>query len=255
MRKLVFAAGVACGLIFSMTAVAQEAQPKTAQSKAAQPKAAQPKVKAAPNPAYATVEEVPGLPRVLIIGDSISIGYMLAVREELKGKANVHRPATNCGPTIRGVQSIDQWLATGKPGAKWDVIHFNFGLHDLKYIDDAGKNATADKGHAQVSEADYEKNLTAIVAKMKATGAKLIFATTTPVPAGSAARIKGDEEKYNAIARRVMEKHGVAIDDLYAFALPKLAEIQLPANVHFKPEGSKVLAKQVAASITQALGK
>jgi acyl-CoA thioesterase-1 len=73
------------------------------------------------------------------------------------------------------------------------------------------------------------------------------------VPAGSAGRIQGDEVKYNEIALRIMQKHGVAIDDLYAFALPRLAEIQLPANVHFKPEGSKLLADRVAASISKAL--
>jgi lysophospholipase L1-like esterase len=186
---------------------------------------------------------------VLIIGDSISIGYTVPVREALQGKANVHRPAANCGPTTRGVQSIDQWLGDDK----WDVIHFNFGLHDLKYVDDAGKNAPPDKGHPQVSEGDYEKNLEAIVAKMKRTGAKLIFATTTPVPSGSDARIKDDEQKYNAIALRVMQRNGVAIDDLYGFAQPRLAEIQLPANVHFKPDGYKQLADQVAASVLKAL--
>jgi acyl-CoA thioesterase-1 len=205
--------------------------------------------KKAPNPAYAQVDDVPGLPRVLLIGDSISIGYTLAVRDELKGKANVHRPATNCGPTTRGVAEIDKWIGDGK----WDVIHFNFGLHDLKFVDDQGKNAPPDKGHPQVSAEDYQKNLEGLVARMKKTGAKLIFATTTPVPDGSQARIKGDERKYNEIAVAVMKKHGVAVNDLYAFALPKLAEIQLPANVHFKPEGSKVLAKQVAAEITKAL--
>src|SRR5689334_4412744 len=99
------------------------------------------------NPAYQKITDVPGLPRVLLIGDSISIGYTVAVRDELKGKANVHRPATNCGPTTRGVQMIDQWLEDGK----WDVIHFNFGLHDLKFVDDQGKNAPPDKGHPQVS--------------------------------------------------------------------------------------------------------
>jgi acyl-CoA thioesterase-1 len=208
------------------------------------------KKKAAQNPAFAPVTDVAGLPRVLLIGDSISIGYMVPVREALQGKANVHRPATNCGPTTRGVQSIDQWLGDGK----WDVIHFNFGLHDLKFVDDAGKNAPPDKGHPQVSESDYEKNLETIVAKMKKTGAKLIFATTTPVPSGSDARIKGDEQKYNAIARRVMQRNGVAIDDLYSFAQPRLAEIQLPANVHFKPEGSKQLAEQVAKSVLMTLG-
>ena len=205
--------------------------------------------KAAANPAYAPVQDVAGLPRVLIIGDSISIGYQEPLREALKGKANVHRPMTNCGPTTRGVEQIEQWIGDGK----WDVIHFNFGLHDVRHFDDQAKATDADKGHRQVSDADYEKNLEQLVARMKKTGAKLIFCTTTPVPADSAGRVPGDEVKYNEIALRVMKKHGVAIDDLYNFALPRLAEIQLPANVHFKPEGSKQLASHVAANILKNL--
>jgi acyl-CoA thioesterase-1 len=212
---------------------------------------AQPKKKAA-NPAFAKVEDVPGLPRVLLIGDSISIGYTLAVREELKGKANVHRPATNCGPTTRGIEQIDAWLGNSGSG-KWDVIHFNFGLHDLKYVDEQGQNAEPGRGKPQVSLADYEKNLETLVTKMKATGAKVIFATTTPVPDGSPARKLDDQKQYNDVALAVMKQHGVAIDVLHAFALPKLSEIQLPANVHFKPEGSKQLGRQVAAEIAKAL--
>ena len=223
--------GSICAVLAAAPAAAQEKAPA--------------KKKPAENPAYAQVQDVPGLPRVLVIGDSISIGYTLPLREALKGKANVHRPATNCGPTTRGVQSIDQWLGEGK----WDVIHFNFGLHDVRYFDDQAKPAEPDKGHRQVSDSDYEKNLELLVGKMKKTGAKLIFATTTPVPLGSPGRIKGEETKYNEIALRVMQKHGVAIDDLYSFCQPRLAEIQLPANVHFKPEGYKQLADQVAASI------
>ena len=191
----------------------------------------------------------PKLPRVLLIGDSISIGYTVPTRKLLAGKANVHRIPENGGPTRNGVQKIDRWLGDGK----WDVIHFNFGLHDVRHFDDAGKATDADNGHRQVSNADYEKNLELLVARMKKTGAKLIFATTTPVPDGSPGRIRGDERAYNEIALRVMQKQGVMIDDLYAFALPRLAEIQLPANVHFKPEGSKQLAEQVAASIRKAL--
>jgi lysophospholipase L1-like esterase len=211
------------------------------------------KKKAEPNPAFAPVQDVAGLPRVLIIGDSISIGYQVPLREALKGKANIHRPAANCGPTTGGVEQIEQWLATDNSGGKWDLIHFNFGLHDVRHFDDQGKGTDADKGHRQVSEADYEKNLELLVVRMKMTGAKLIFALTTPVPANSAGRVPGDEVRYNEIARRVMQKHGVAIDDLYAFALPRLAEMQLPANVHFKPEGSKQLADQVASSILKSL--
>jgi hypothetical protein len=208
------------------------------------------KKKKAENPALAQVQDAPGLPRVLVIGDSISIGYTLPLREALQGKANVHRPAANCGPSSRGVESIDQWLGDGK----WDVIHFNFGLHDVRYFDDQAKATDAGKGHRQVSDSDYEKNLELLVARMKKTGAKLIFATTTPVPPGSAGRIQGEEKKYNEIALRVMQKNGVTLDDLYSFCQPRLAEIQLPNNnVHFKPEGYKQLADQVAASILKSL--
>jgi acyl-CoA thioesterase-1 len=203
-----------------------------------------------PNPALAKIEDVPGLPRVLLIGDSISIGYTLDVRAALAGKANVHRIPTNGGPTTRGVESIDEWLGD----SKWDVIHFNWGLHDLKYIDGEGALAKDIAGaKQQVSLADYEQNLEKLVARMQKTGAKLIFATTTPVPEGSGGRLPADAAKYNEAALRVMHKHGVAVDDLYAFAQPQLAEIQLPANVHFSPAGSKQLAEAVVQSITAAL--
>ena len=90
-----------------------------------------------PHPSLVKVEDVPGLPRVLLIGDSISMGYTLDVREMLKGKANVHRIPTNGGPTTNGIENIKDWLGD----SKWDVIHFNWGLHDLKYI--AGRSFQA----------------------------------------------------------------------------------------------------------------
>jgi hypothetical protein len=205
-----------------------------------------------PNPVLAPIEDVAGLPRVLLIGDSISMGYTLPVREALQGKANVHRIPMNGGPTSRGVESIDAWVGTGK----WDVIHFNFGLHDLKYMDDQGKLIdVVTEGHPQVALPDYEQNLEKIVTRLQKTGAKLIYATTTPVPEGSAGRIPADAGKYNEAALRVMHKHGVAIDDLYTFAQPQLEKIQLPKNVHFSPEGSKVLATEVVKSIEAALAK
>ena len=178
------------------------------------------------NPAMAPVEDVAGLPRVLLIGDSISIGYTVAVRDQLKGIANVHRPLTNCGPTTRGLEAIDSWLETGGADKKWDVIHFNWGLHDLKYQNENGKGladpAAADSVQ-QVSPADYEKNLTTLVERLKKTGATLIWCSTTPVPEGSNGRKVGDSVAYNAIATRVMNSQGVATDDLYTFAKARLA--------------------------------
>jgi acyl-CoA thioesterase-1 len=192
--------------------------------------------------ALAPIEDQQGLPRVLLIGDSISIGYTLPVRELLKGKANVHRIPTNGGPTKNGITNIEKWLGTGK----WDVIHFNWGIHDLKFMPD---------GKRQVEPEDYEKNLRSLVAKMKATGAKLIWATTTPIPEGelNPPRKFGKVPEYNAIAKKVMTENGVAIDDLNAAITPHLAKLQNPKDVHYKPEGSALLAKHVAASIETAL--
>ena len=75
------------------------------------------------NPAMAKVEDVAGLPRVLLIGDSISIGYTPGVRKLLEGKANLHRPLTNCGPTTRGITDLEKWLATGGADKKWLRLH------------------------------------------------------------------------------------------------------------------------------------
>ncbi|WP_395716782.1 SGNH/GDSL hydrolase family protein [Prosthecobacter sp.] len=205
-----------------------------------------------PHPSLAKVEDVAGLPRVLLIGDSISMGYTVDVREMLKGKANVHRIPTNGGPTTNGLKNIQAWLG----GSKWDVIHFNWGLHDLKYIqDDPSKRADpkAPGSHPQVALADYEKNLAELVKIMQATGAKLIWCNTTPVPAGSDGRVEGDEAKYNEAAARVMKAAGIPTNDLRAHALAK-PDAQLPdGNVHYSPDGSRYLAEKVASVIAEHL--
>ncbi len=208
--------------------------------------------KEASNSPLAQIEDVEGLPRVLIIGDSISIGYTLPVREALQGKANVHRPATNCGPTTNGLANLDSWLGE-KP---WDVIHFNWGLHDLKYMGPEGQNlADPEKptSHQQVPPAEYEKNLRQLVERLKKTGAKLIWRNTTPVPVGSAGRVVGDSAKYNAIAEKIMQENAIETHDMYAFVLPRKDEVMLKANVHFTKEGYDALAKDVAAIVMKAL--
>jgi acyl-CoA thioesterase-1 len=196
-------------------------------------------------PALVQIKDVPGLPRVLLIGDSISIGYTLPVRALLAGHANVHRPDENGGSTAYGLERLDHWLGTGP----WAVIHFNFGLHDLKYLDAKGDYVTPDKGHQVASLEEYEKNLRALVARLKRTGAKLIFATTTPIPAGTQGRVEGDERRYNEVAERVMRETGVAVDELHTYVQAHQKEIQLPHNVHFTPAGYEALAHLVAASI------
>jgi acyl-CoA thioesterase-1 len=189
------------------------------------------------------------LPKVLIIGDSISIGYFKPLQEKLKDIAVVTHNEGNAQHTAYGLKKLDEWLGD----TRWDVIHFNFGLHDLKYIDERGRNTSVETGKHQIPIDQYERNLDKIVTRLKKTGAKLIFATTTPVPDGTGFRAKGDAAIYNRAAEKVMKKYGVQIDDLYSFALPLLKEIQRDKNVHFTPKGSEQLAEQVAKSIVKAL--
>jgi lysophospholipase L1-like esterase len=192
------------------------------------------------------VADVPGLPRVLLIGDSISIGYTVAVREALKGKANVHRIPANGSSTVTGLAKLDEWLGAGK----WDIIHFNWGLHDLKHYKDGKLDPAAP---VWVPLADYESNLGKLTTRLKATGARLIFATTTPVPEGARGRDPGIERKYNEAALRVMNAAGVKVNDLHAYCSPHLAKWQKPADVHFTDAGSEQLAGKVAAEIAAAL--
>jgi acyl-CoA thioesterase-1 len=198
------------------------------------------------------------LPNVLILGDSISIGYTPFVQEYLKGKANVFRPIfedgkpENCQGTTNGVKNIDRWLGS----KKWDIIHFNFGLHDIKHVDPTtGKNSQNPKHPQQANRKQYKKNLEFIVEKLKTTGAKLIFATTTPYPdtVEGPLRKPGMPQKYNRVAVKIMNKNGILINNLHAFMVPRIAELQRPNNVHFTEEGSRELAKKVVERINEIL--
>jgi len=194
------------------------------------------------------------LPKVLILGDSISIGYFPFVKAMMKEKAIVTRPfhengkAENCQGTTNGLKNIDRWIGD----TKWDVIHFNFGLHDLKHVNpQTGNNSSNPEHPLQADLKQYGKNLEEIVKKLKATGAKLVFATTTPYPekVEGPLRDPGMPEKYNKVALKIMRKNGIEINDLYSFVLPKMEELQKTNNVHFTEEGSKALAEQVVKKI------
>ncbi len=193
----------------------------------------------------------PHLPKVLIIGDSISIGYFEPTRKLLEGRAEVHHNPGNAAHTANGLARLDEWLAD----TRWDVIHFNHGLHDLKYMDEKGDLTETASGTQQIPIDQYARNLDELTKRLKKTGASLVFATTTPVPEGSLGRIQADAERYNQAALKVMKKHRVQINDLYAFGRPRLDSIQQPHNVHFTEEGSRLLAEQVAASILDAIEK
>lgn len=192
------------------------------------------------------------LPRVLIIGDSISQGYHKTVVRLLDGKAEVSRIPGNGEWTGTGVNKIDTWLGD----TDWDVIHFNFGLWDMYgwpyYDEDRSPGA-------------YEQRLELIVSRLKQTKATLVWATTTPpCPENEVSmrdRFKKPgvvtaevEKQYLDAAERVMNKHKIVINDLNSLVREDLASLQTgPDNVHFTAKGSDMLGKQVADAIINAI--
>ncbi|MBK8090589.1 MAG: SGNH/GDSL hydrolase family protein [Verrucomicrobiaceae bacterium] len=183
--------------------------------------------------AWDFVQDDPKLPRVLLIGDSVSRGYTQAVRKALAGRANVHRAPANCGPTASGLKNIDIWLGDGK----WDVIHFNFGIHD---------RATP--------IADYQTRLTQLIERMRKTGAKLLWASTTPCPDTPDGKSKSAPIiERNTAAAEVMQKNQIAIDDLFTAITPHLSTLQNPNDVHFNTAGYDFLGQTVAQAIQTAL--
>ena len=193
------------------------------------------------------IEEVAGLPNVLIIGDSISIGYTLPTRALLAGKVNLHRIPTNGGPTTKGIAEIENWLGD----RKWDLIHFNWGLHDLKFMGKDGTNLVPKEkgGVVQVELVEYESNLDKLVARMKKSAKRLVWRNTTPIPPGSKARYVGDSVKYNQAAARVMKTHGVPTLDLFGPSKKNMRGWMREANVHYFSHGSQALAEIVAKDI------
>jgi lysophospholipase L1-like esterase len=195
---------------------------------------------AAPALAARIAEETSALPRVLLIGDSIAGGYAPFVQEALKNTAEVVlvKRAIPNGASDNGIEEIDTWLA----GQQWAVIHFNWGLWDLKVGEDGRNNIPIEQ---------YGKNLRDLVEKMKQSGATLIFATTTPVPERVLItnRRSADAVLYNAVALKIMEENQIHVDDLYTAVLPRLVELQYPNDVHFNSDGSQFLAQRVVKAI------
>lgn len=218
-------------------------------------------------PAWAAAQPEAGAhrPRVLIIGDSIAGGYFPHVKGMVFKRMDVTLAAEKSEKEVImatpvAIKHLDEWLGD----TRWDVIHFNFGLHDLKFINPANagqenpNRLPVGQGKPWVPVEQYEENLRTLVQRMKRTGAKLVWCTTTPVPPGSAGRVAGSEVAYNEAALRVMQAEGVQVNDLHAFIGTgdrRLANGGRPADVHYKngDPGSKSLAREVVRAIDTAL--
>ncbi len=189
--------------------------------------------------AWAYVQDDPDLPRVLIIGDSISRAYTATVRQALKGKANVHRAPANCGPTARFQEFGEVWLNQNSRNT-WDFVVVNFGIHD-------GKNP---KG--------YEERLRQVFTRLKATGAKKVFWVRTTPWGKDAAVFENPEADASQITNptsdRLAAEAGLAVIDAHALLKPQIATgLNRKDFTHWTPEVYTLLGNAVAEALSPAL--
>jgi len=183
----------------------------------------------------------PKLPRVLLIGDSISLGYHRTVIKELKGKAHVDILATSKGINDPALLKETSYVLGEY---RYKAVHFNNGLHGW-----------------HIGIKDYESALGDYAVKLRelAQGARLIWATTTPF----ASKKEGEKlrkEKNdvvlarNAAAAAVMRKHKIPVNDLYSLVLGDLDKLTASkGNLHYNKDGKELQGKAVAKALLDAL--
>jgi hypothetical protein len=181
------------------------------------------------------------LPQVLLIGDSITQAYYKDVATDLKGKAYVGYFTSSLSV---GDPMLPKQIALILKNYKFDVIHFNNGLHGHDY-----------------SEEEYARYFPQYLKTIEANarGARLIWASSTPVRTGKEMSELAPWTRRvtarNKIADADARKRGVPIDDLYAAVLHHPEYYLGVDGTHPNAEGRAAEARHVAASILQALRK
>ncbi len=181
--------------------------------------------------------------KLLVIGDSISGGYRPTLATRLGDSFEVSRIGENGKDTRNGLQKLETWLGE----TKWDVVVFNWGLHDMKH------------GHLDALEPrrdEYLKRLERLVLRLKETEARLIFVTTTPVPEpNKAGRLNAYVVSFNEAAIALMKQHQVEVCDAYSVIFPVRETYELPSkkpkwrDVHFTKGGYQILGRAVSKTV------
>jgi len=184
--------------------------------------------------------------QILLIGDSIRMGYCGHVKELLADRADVRYPDENCSSSQNILIKLVQWanlcdreqvdIVCFNCG-QWDAAHFNYELEPLTSLQ------------------EYRKNLYAIVRQLRKLfpKARLVFITTTPMnpdyPENCNPRTTEEINAYNHAAKQVMAELGIVVNDLFAAAESLGTEYYID-YCHFTPEGYKFLGNQVFECIT-----
>lgn len=186
---------------------------------------------------------------VLLIGDSIRIGYDKAVKRSLEGIANVYFPDDNCRFAAYVLRYLHEYKRLAG-GETIDVIHWNAGLWDCLHLFEEEPQTPIDV------YAYYIDRICARIQKLFPNAA-VIFATSTSVQTEKMLsifkRYNDEIEKYNAAAVAVVKKHGFAVNDLYAVSATLPEEAHSDAVHYYTPLGTEAFTNQVLTVLSKAL--
>ena len=192
--------------------------------------------------------------RVVLIGDSIRLGYEETVKKNLAGVAQVWSPTDNCQHTVNVLLNFYCWIQQQNP----DVVHINAGGWDVRNV------VRGVPGNIVPLE-QYRENVRRLLELIRQyTRARIIWATITAmdIPAnfrnhaatGHPARTEGDIERYNAAALAVTGEMGVPVNDLYGVMMRAGKEKLLcPDGVHLTAEGYEMLGTVVAEAVQREM--
>ena len=195
--------------------------------------------------------------KVLLLGDSIRMGYDDYVKEMLEGKCEVYYDAADNGRFA--AYTLWQMNQLFRKYGPFDIVHWNNGYWDM--------NVEAPMQTALYPIEDYKYLLRRIAREIKKNGAKVIFALTTPVlDAGAAADNSGtgaeyisyDDNwvrKYNAAACEVMKEENIPINDLYTLCRQDKNYYKCEDMLHLTEEGYRACAEQSSKLILEELEK
>lgn len=193
-------------------------------------------------------------PKILIIGDSISLSYTPFVQQYFANDAIIQHNPGNARHTAYGLKKIEEWIGDGA----WDIVLFNWGVHDLCYRNPASNNpGNRDKVDVKITNTieQYTSNLDSIVSIMKQkTNAKLVFVTTSYVPENEHGRFTDDAIKYNEAAKKIMKAHSIPVYDIYQESIPIHNAFGLGSDdVHYTKEGKEKLSELIIEKLKEII--
>ena len=189
--------------------------------------------------------------KIVLLGDSIRMGYDKYVKEALSDVAEVYYPDENCRFAANLLRFVHDWKRKGSWPDDVDLVHWNAGAWDVLKM--FGEDTLSTPEYYKLCIERIDRRLRLLFPK-----AKMVFATTANgVDEGYGSRIfrtNADIRRFNDIALGVLKPLGVEINDIYALT-DGCKESCRSDMTHFNTDdGRALLGGRVVSVICNALG-